>query len=106
MPVIEKSQVVIENPGVRICSDSALHQIDRQIRAPCPKPVWFGEKNRSEAVSGDQLRIEAGGDVEQRPEQIKIGTMTGNMLAVVLNGARPIDVCEERVVSQTHRFDG
>ena len=51
------------------------------------------------------MRIQRGGDVEQRPERIETTVMLGMFLSVVLHHARPINVRQQRRVFHTHDFE-
>src|SRR5579872_256073 len=98
--VVNKSQVVIEVPFLRIVLNAKISQLDRLLRESCAVG-WFRRKEvGSEFICHDQLRIESGCNLEQRRQQGIAVTAIVMLAAKILDGSGPINISQQTVISQ------
>ena len=91
-------------PVVRIVGDTLLDQIHSKIRTSRPARRTLRQKNSAEAVCDHQLWIQRGGNIQQRREHFERMTAPLHVAAEILHCARPIDVSEQRAVTEAQLF--
>ena len=101
--VVHKSQVVPETPVVGVVLNPFLQQFDGQVGAARPGGRQLGKEDGAVAVGQQQLRVEAGGDVQQVVQEL-VALRPQALPAIVLHGAGPVETRQQTVVPQGQAF--
>ncbi len=98
-------------PPLGLRTQCFLEERDGEIGTARAARRRFGQEDRPEQIRHTKVRVERGGEIEQRVQQVVSGAGIGRepRAAVVLHGANPVEIGEERVVREReplHRLRG